>query len=93
MVREQYDLYLELTNFAIRNLSYEAAAVCEVEVELTISGETNSARMRWIRSDADGMGVAPNESGELQTINYVPKWYQSALSLAANRLKNSFISV
>lgn len=71
MVREQFELY-ELTDFAIRKLSFEAAAVCEVDVELTVRDQIGLARMRWIRSDAEGMAVAPNESGEWGLVLWGP---------------------
>ena len=42
---------------------FEAAAVCEIDVDLVIDGEQKDARMRWISEDAKGGPAMPGEPG------------------------------
>jgi hypothetical protein len=71
MVRETWADF-RLTGFEIRCLDYEAPAVCEVDVQLLFDDETRAARMRWVRTDDDGMAAAPNQPGEWRLISWGP---------------------
>jgi hypothetical protein len=62
VVRQEFELW-SLDDYAIRAADFEAAAVCELDVDLVIEGEVRHGRMRWIREDADGVAAMPNESG------------------------------
>jgi hypothetical protein len=62
VVRSEFDSW-DIQAFAIRRADFEAAAVCEIDVELTVAGQTRNARMRWIREAADGTLAMPNEDG------------------------------
>jgi hypothetical protein len=62
VVRSEFDSW-DLQDFAVVRADFEAAAVCEIDVELTLAGQTRNARMRWIRETADGTPAMPNEDG------------------------------
>lgn len=61
-VRSEFESW-DLQDFAIKRAEFEAAAVCEIDVELAVAGQTRNARMRWIREAADGTPAMPNEDG------------------------------
>lgn len=71
MVRAEHEGY-ELTDFAVHRLSSEAAAACEVDVDLMLDGDVRPARMRWIRERADGEVAFPNQTGEWKLIAWGP---------------------
>jgi hypothetical protein len=52
-----------LERFTITRAVFEAAAVCEIEVDLIFADRTRPAQMRWIREAEDGMAAMPNEPG------------------------------
>jgi hypothetical protein len=62
VVRSEFESW-DLQDFAIRRADFEAAAACEIDVELAVAGQTRNARMRWIREAADGTPAMPNEDG------------------------------
>jgi hypothetical protein len=65
VVRSEFESW-DLKDFRITRAAFEAAAVCEIDVELTLTGETGETRqaqMRWIREAADGTPAMPNEDG------------------------------
>jgi hypothetical protein len=59
MVREAC-IEFELTDYAITRVNFEAPAVCEIDVELTLNGVVQPARMRWARETEDGSPATPN---------------------------------
>lgn len=52
-VREQVEFF-RLTDFTIGALHFVAAAACEVDVTLTINGQEEAGRLRWILEAPDG---------------------------------------
>ena len=70
-MREECEPFV-LEDFAVRRLDFGAPAICEIDVELQLSGETKAARMRWLREGEDGFGAAPNELGEWRLVNWGP---------------------
>ena len=62
LVRSEFESW-DLQDFAIRRAEFEAAAVCEIDVDLNVAGESRNAKMRWIREAADGTPAMPNEDG------------------------------
>jgi hypothetical protein len=54
----------QLTSFEILRLNHEAAAVCEVDVRLTMSDATRDGRMRWIREKDNGSPAIAEDAGE-----------------------------
>jgi hypothetical protein len=62
MVREECAEF-ELVAYAITRADFEAAAVCELEIELTFPDDARPARMRWIREAEDGSPATPNQPG------------------------------
>jgi len=62
----------DLSDFSVERLDFQAAAVCEVEVDLVVGAEPKQARMRWIREGQDGMAALPNEPGEWRLILWTP---------------------
>jgi hypothetical protein len=62
VVRSEFESW-ELADFKLMRAAFEAAAVCEIDVDLVIDSRVRSARMRWIREGADGMAAMPNEDG------------------------------
>jgi hypothetical protein len=65
----------DLDDYTFVGADFEAAAVCEIDVDLVIDGKVQQARMRWIREAADGMAAMPNEDG----IWYLYLWGPSAM--------------
>ena len=63
MVREECSLH-ELRSFELKRASFEAAAVCEIDVYLTFDAEPQPARMRWIRETVDGTPATPDIEAE-----------------------------
>jgi hypothetical protein len=61
-VREEFESW-KLDDYTLVAADFEAAAVCEIDVDLMINGEKKPARMRWIREDAEGRPATPNEPG------------------------------
>jgi hypothetical protein len=70
-VRDDYSL-VELEDFEITRLDFEAPVICEVDVDLTADGQTHAGRMRWIREDDDGKPVLSNQSGRWRLICWGP---------------------
>lgn len=62
VVRSEFEEW-ELEGFVIQSADFEAAAVCELEVEFALADGARNARMRWIREAADGTPAMPNEQG------------------------------
>jgi hypothetical protein len=62
MVREAF-AESELSAYSIRQANFEAAAACDVDVDLTIDGVAQPGRMRWIRETDDGSPATPNKEG------------------------------
>lgn len=62
LVRSEFESW-NLEDFTIRRADFQAAAVCEIDVDLVIDSKARRARMRWIREAVDGMAAAPNEDG------------------------------
>lgn len=52
-IRREYSPY-KLENFAILQLSQEAAAICEIKVQLTFNDTMQNTSMRWIYEDNKG---------------------------------------
>lgn len=71
MVRDAYD-GVDLTGFSIRGINHQAAAACEVDVDLILDSESRSARIRWIREGEDGKAALPNRPGEWRLILWEP---------------------
>ncbi|MGD0273119.1 MAG: hypothetical protein ABSB96_05275 [Gaiellaceae bacterium] len=63
MVREGCSLH-DLQKFEFKRASFEAAAVCEIDVDLTFDAGPQPARMRWIRETADGTPATPDVEAE-----------------------------
>jgi hypothetical protein len=63
MVREACAGF-ELSDFSIQRVDFQAAAMCEVDVDLVLGGEVKPVHMRWIREGQDGMTALPNQPGE-----------------------------
>jgi hypothetical protein len=61
-VREEFELWT-LDYYTMVAADFEAAAVCEIDVELVMDGERKDARMRWIREDSEGGPAMPTEPG------------------------------
>jgi hypothetical protein len=53
VVRSEFESW-DLLDFTVMRADFEAAAVCEIDVELTLAEQTRRARMRWIHEAADG---------------------------------------
>lgn len=71
MVREAFE-GVELVDFSIQRIDHQAAAVCEVDVELDIRTESRPARLRWIREGDDGKAAFPNQPGEWRLMVWEP---------------------
>ncbi len=71
MVREECDR-IDLTDFSVRRINYQAAAACEVEVDLVLDSDSRPARIRWIREGEDGKASLPNQPGEWRLILWGP---------------------
>jgi hypothetical protein len=80
MVRGEFESW-NLDDYTFLGSEFEAAAACEINVDLVIDGEVQHARMRWIREDADGMAAVPNEDGTW----YLYLWEPWALLNRAER--------
>jgi hypothetical protein len=63
MIREACSLH-DLSEFKFKQASFEAPAVCEIEVELTFDDGPQLARMRWIRETTDGSPATPDVDAE-----------------------------
>jgi hypothetical protein len=63
MIREACSLHA-LNGFKLKRASFEAAAACEIDVDLVLDSEPQFARMRWIRETADGSPATPDVEGE-----------------------------
>lgn len=61
-VREAFEDRI-LVSYRLEGVGYTAAAVALVDAAIEVDGSQVACRLRWIRSGADGMGVAPNEDG------------------------------
>jgi hypothetical protein len=70
-VRDEYSL-IELEDFEITRLDFRAAAICEIDVDLTSDGKTHAGRMRWIRENNAGEVVLPNQAGDWRLISWGP---------------------
>ena len=62
MVRAEFESW-NLEDYALCAANFEAAAVCEIDVDLVVDADVRGARMRWIREGADGKAAMPNENG------------------------------
>jgi len=70
-VRGSYEL-LELEAFEVTALDFQAAAICEAEVELTCGGEGRCAWLRCIREDENGDPALEGEPGEWRVMSWGP---------------------
>jgi hypothetical protein len=70
-VRDDYQL-LELEAFEIKALDFQAAVICEVEVELTCEGARRCAWLRCIREDENGNPALNGEPGEWRVMSWGP---------------------
>jgi hypothetical protein len=71
-VRDEYMLF-ELEGFRIVRIDFRAAVICEIDVELTIDGETKIGRIRWIRETDGGETAIPgHEDGEWRLMTWGP---------------------
>ena len=61
-----------LQGFEITALDFNAAAVCEVVVELTTAGAPQNGRLRWLRESHDGQPALPSEDGTWGIVNWGP---------------------
>lgn len=68
-VREAFEDRI-LVSYRLEGVDYTAAAVALVDAALEVDGSQVACRLRWIRSDADGMGVAPNEDGSWRLMTW-----------------------
>jgi hypothetical protein len=84
MVHETYDR-VDLADFVVQVIDYQAAAVCEVDTELVLGGESRPVRIRWIRKGADGMAALPNQAGQWRLILWTP---MAMLNRARERLQS-----
>ncbi len=62
VVRTEFEAW-RLDDFTIKRAEFEAAAVCEIDVDLVLGSAVRPARMRWIREAADGVAAMPNDEG------------------------------
>lgn len=62
MIRSEYEGYA-LEGYEMTRLDFEAAAICEVAVVLTLDSGAAPARLRWIRMTADGKPATSNQAG------------------------------
>lgn len=63
----------QLDEYSVLAVGHEAPAICEVDVRLTLSGEQKTAKLRWLRQDAKGNPVAPNQDGEWRIVVWGPQ--------------------
>jgi len=71
-VRDEYAMF-ELEDFRIVRLDFQAPVICEIDVELTVEGETKLGRTRWIRENDDGGSAIPgHEDGEWRFMSWGP---------------------
>ena len=62
-LRETFSLH-ELNDFRVLRADRQAAAACEIDIELTFGTGVEAARMRWIRETKDGLPPIPEVDGE-----------------------------
>jgi hypothetical protein len=62
-LRETFSFH-ELRDFRFKRADRQAAAACEVSVELGFETGSQTARMRWIRETNDGSPAIPEAAGE-----------------------------
>ncbi|MEX2555759.1 MAG: hypothetical protein WEB06_09015 [Actinomycetota bacterium] len=62
-IRTQFEGF-DLQHFEVVALDFNAPAVCEVDVTLTLAEGVKPGRMRWIRENSEGESVTPIEQGE-----------------------------
>ncbi len=71
-IRSEYTL-VELEDFRIVRLDFQAPVICEIDAELTIGGETKPGRIRWIRETDDGEPAIPgHREGEWRFMSWGP---------------------
>jgi hypothetical protein len=85
VVRSEFESW-DLQDFTIRRADFEAAAVCEIDVDLVLDSKVRPARMRLIREAPDGMAAMPNEDGTW----YLYLWGPWAM---LNRLDTSEVDI
>ena len=85
VVRSEFESW-GLQDFTIMRADFEAAAVCEIDVNLIVDSEARPARMRWIREASDGMAAMSNEDGAW----YLYLWGPSAM---LNRRDTSEVNI
>jgi hypothetical protein len=66
-VRDEYMLF-ELEDFRIVRIDFQAPVICEIDVELTIDGETKIGRIRWIRETGPRNMVSLDAKTEYATV-------------------------
>lgn len=59
-----------LAGYRLEGVHHTAAAVALVDAAIEVDGSPVACRLRWIRSGADGMGVAPNEDGSWRLMTW-----------------------
>jgi hypothetical protein len=62
-LRETFSVH-ELQGFRFRRADRQAAAACEIDIELTFGDGVASGRMRWIRETNDGSAAIPEVDAE-----------------------------
>ena len=70
-IREGYAGF-DPSEFSVRRVDFQAAAVCEIDIDLVFGAEVKPAQMRWIREGVDGMAALPNQPGEWRLILWGP---------------------
>ena len=59
-----------LVRYRLESVDHTAAAVALVDAAVEVGGSSVACRLRWIRTGADGMGVAPNEDGSWRLMTW-----------------------
>lgn len=68
-VHEEYEQH-QLRAFRVLSVDHQAAAVAIVSIELSVQGALSQGRMRWIRQDAAGHPVTPNQQGAWRLMSW-----------------------
>lgn len=71
-MRDLFSL-LELEDFRLVRLDFQAPVICEVDAELRVEGETKIGRLRWIREQEDGSPAVPGtQDGDWLVMTWGP---------------------
>jgi hypothetical protein len=81
-VREEFT-DKRLTEFLLVRVDHRAAAMAEVEVDLSTDRNRVEGRMRWTRCGPDGRGVPPNQAG----VWLLTTWTSDAMEREGRRIR------